>query len=33
MRKFSYFCKLVLFRIRLEFREGAKNAAHVIKYP
>ena len=33
MRKFSNLFTLVLLRIKLELREGAKNAAKVVNYP
>lgn len=33
MRKFSNLFQLVLLRIKLEFREGARNAARVINHP
>lgn len=33
MRKFSNLFRVVLLRIKLEFREGARNAARVINYP
>jgi hypothetical protein len=33
MRKFSTLFRLVLLRIKLEFREGARNAASVINHP
>ncbi len=33
MRKFSNLFQVVLLRIKLEFREGAKNAARVINHP
>lgn len=33
MRKFNELFRLVLLRIKLEFREGAKNAARVVNHP
>ena len=33
MRKFSTLFQVVLLRIKLEFREGARNAASVINHP
>jgi hypothetical protein len=33
MRKFNTLFRLVLLRIKLEFREGARNAASVINHP
>lgn len=33
MRKFSNLFAVVLLRIKLELREGAKNAARIVNYP
>lgn len=33
MRKFSTLFQVVLLRIKLELREGAKNASRVVNHP